>query len=295
MTPRLTLNRRQFVAGSALILLPFKTSAQGTPVTPVRDSLSAAVFLPQLPGKRVNAHFARHVFAPNAEAPLTGRVGSALVMVESGTLTLKSDGAVALRRVGEAGPVSQAEVPAEGVPLGTGDAALVPHGQGMGLANASGEPSILLMLVAHAPYHEFSYVHPTILPEASGVTTSVIGFGTGAFAEVPAIMLLERDVFRPGGSGYSTTFKGVEIGGVASGSARATFQSGSGWTTPGAMDRTKPPVLPGDVQVEAGTIVDLADSDGYVCLDGAITWRATGDGELVVLRAQLIPVPQPES
>ncbi len=49
----------------------------------------------------------------------------------------------------------------------------------------------------------------------------------------------------------------------------------------------------GDAQVKPGATVELETSDGYVCNDGSITWRATGDEPLVVLRAQLIPVPQP--
>ena len=293
MTPRYTLSRRQFVAGSSLLVMPLRISAQGTPVPAAHYALSTALMLDQLPGKRVNAHFSRHAFAPGAKAPAFDRVGSALVMVESGTLMLTSDGPVALRRVGEPGPVTPADVPPEGISLDTGDAVLIPHGQRMGIGNPGDAPATLLMLVAHAPYHQFSYVHPTALPDASGVTTNVIGYGTAAFEEVPAIMVLERDVVRTGGSDYSTTFKGIEIGGIVSGRALGTFRSGTGWTTRGALEKTAIPVRHGDAQVKPGATVELETSDGYVCNDGSITWRATGDEPLVVLRAQLIPVPQP--
>jgi hypothetical protein len=178
--------------------------------------------------------------------------------------------------------------------LDMGDAALIAHGQRMGLGNASGEPATLFMLVAYAPYHQFSYVHPTALPDASGVTTTHIGLGRGAFAEVPAVMLIERDIVRPGGSGYSTTYGGIEIGAVASGSARARLMTGSGWTTRRALNASRPPIREGDTELEIGAQVDLAEADGYVSHGGSILWRATGEGPLVVVRAQLVPVPHPE-
>src|SRR5688572_22819991 len=110
MTPHLTLNRRHFIAGSALLFTPFRTSAQGTPVSSSPHALSAALMLDQLPGKRVNAHFAHLAFAPGAAAPLAERVGSALMLVESGTLMLTSDGQAAIRRAGVSGSVSPADV-----------------------------------------------------------------------------------------------------------------------------------------------------------------------------------------
>lgn len=293
MTLHLTLNRRQFLAGSALLRPPVITRAQGTPIPPQDTALSTAIRLDRLPGKRVIAYFVRFSFAPGGEAPMFDRVGSALVMVESGILALASDGPVTIRRSRETGPVAQEDVPADGVDLGRGDAALIGHGQQMGVSNVNGDPSALLMLVAYAPYREFSYLSPAALPGASGVTSSVIGYGAGGFAEAPAILLLEKDVVRPGGSDYSSTLHGIEIGGIASGSARATFRSGANWTSRGALKRAGTPIRPGDAEIEAGETVDLGTSDGYVSRAGSITWRATGDGPLVVLRAQLVPIPQP--
>lgn len=297
MTPRPKMSRRLFVAGAALLgsplHAPLPAGAQGTPVSSSHAALGAAVMLERLPGKRVNAFFARHAFAPGAEAPTFDRLGSALVLAESGSLTLTSDGPVGLRRSGEVGPIAMTEVPPEGIQLDTGDAALIEHGRRMGLGNASDAPATLFMLIAYAPYHQFSYVHPTALPDATGVTTTFIGLGQGAFEEVPAVMLIERDVVRPGGSDYSTTYGGIEIGAVAAGSARARLMNGTGWTTRRALNASRPPIAEGDTPLQIGAEVDLDPADGYVSHGGSLLWRATGEGPLVVVRAQLVPVPKP--
>lgn len=289
-----TVTRRQFLLGAASIaLLPHvPVRAQGTPVPAPASGMLAAVRLERLAAKRIDTFFARYRFEAGGHTPAFERVGTALMAAESGTITLVSDDPVALRPAGDI-PAGTAAVPAEEIVLTTGDAVLVPNEARMSLRNDTGEPASLLALIVYGPYHEFSYTHPTELPGMTGVTRQVIGFSAGAFEEVPAILVIERDVVRPRGSAYSSTYRGMEIGAIDSGSARATFRSGTGWMTPNALRRTDLPVLPGDTQIPAGDIVQLDASDGYVSLDGSITWRATGEQPLVILRGQLIPIPQP--
>lgn len=293
MTPQPTFTRRQLLASAVLILPPILTRAQGTPVATSREAIASAFILEQLTGKRVNVFLARHTLMPNAVAPTFERVGSALVMVEAGAITVTADGPILHRTSGETGPTSPIDVPDDGMLLHTGDGVLIGHGQRMSLANAGDSPASVLMLVAHVPYREFSYVHPTALPGATGIATTVIGYGAAAFPEAPAVMVVEQDAIRPRGSAYSSTFHGIEIGGVVSGSAHGTLRSGEGWITKWALDRSGPPILPGETEVAVGEGFYLAASDGYTSHDGSITWRAVGDGPLIVVRGQVIPVPQP--
>lgn len=286
-----SLTRRHFLLSSLALLPAVRTFAQGTPVPSPDQDLLVALTLEAIPGKRLNTFFARYTFDAGGEAPAFARVGTALIMVESGAISLTSDDPVSLYRASEPGQPSQTEVPAAGIILEPGDGALVPNGSRMGLRNDGGEPATLLMLVAYAPYLEFSYVHPTELPGMTGITRRVIGFGAGAFEEAPAVMIIGREVVQPSGSAFSSTFGGIEIGAIESGSAMVSFRAGPNWMTPGVLDRADVPILPGETEVHAGDLVELGSSDGYVSTGSAITWRATGDRPLVILRGQIVAFP----
>jgi hypothetical protein len=209
-------------------------------------------------------------------------------MVESGELELRSGVQVTHRHAGATGVSTPVSIPDDGVMLEAGDGALVPFGGGMMLENPGDSYASVLVVVVQRP----SYDDPSDIPDSTGVTGQTIGMAFPTFSSDSVILRIERDVVRPGGSDYSTTFKGEEIGVVLQGDARVLCQAGSSWHTSGVLGGNDL-VPPDAVPVPAGETLELRVGDAWASSDGSLVWRA-GNGEpLVVLRAQAIPVPRP--
>lgn len=287
-----TLSRRHlFLLPAAL--LPVATARgqatpEASPVAAPSTSMSVAVMLPELPSVTSDARLDRYTLEPGAAIPATAPAGAALLLLRSGSVTLASDLPVVYRQAGETGPAEAAVVPSGGIRLRPGDGALVPDSSAMTVEN-SGDGSADLLMLAIVPRIADSDPGQ---PDEDSPGRQALGAGPLTFHAGPAVTIVEQVVIRPGHSGYSSTFRGVEMGALESGGATVLARAGMTWSTPGLLEDGQF-FAPGTNPVETGAWTDLHAGDAYASYDGSLVWQAHDDEPLVLLRAQVIPVPRP--
>jgi hypothetical protein len=291
MTSSPTLSRRHLFLLPAALLPVAAAHGRATPgASPVAapdENLKIAAMLPELPSITSDAKFARSILEPDAEIATREASGTILLLLRSGGVTLDTDLPVVYRRAGETGPAEAAGVPSGGITLRPGEGALVPDTMGMTLANTGTEPADLLALEIVPRTADASGER-----REPGAARQSLGEGPLTFHAGPAVTIVEQVVVKPGHSAYSTTFRGVEMGVIERGGATVLARAGMTWSTPGLLDGAEL-AAPGTDPVEAGAWFNLQRGDGYASYDGSLVWQAADDEPLVILRAQVIPVPQP--
>ena len=149
---------------------PAATAAQAV-VTPLLQYQ-----LEEFPTAPVSIRLLRITLLPGASSPLHTHPGPEFDLVESGTLTVRSEGEAVVNRGGTTEPV-----PAEGATVNQGEFVVFPPGTSMNLVNESDQDLVLLSAVFH-PVNESvpSTSYPDGEPAAdafNGVSFVVLGDG----------------------------------------------------------------------------------------------------------------------
>jgi hypothetical protein len=284
-------------------LMPMLTiSAQELPASPVPGSAPTGVLaefeIDELPTPHAEVWFLRMGLAPGGSLPPDTQIGPVLVYVESGVLTLVSDrpvtgsaaGQVATPGAGDASPVA----PGFETVLPPGASAIVNEGTSLTAMNQGDAPATFLLLLMYAAEREGEVGEGT--SEPVGLTQQAISVGTAEFMPAPATVTFERILVEPSGTmtgadetpeGMGRGWMGIELGAIETGSAEVIFENRTlqNMTWPGmmtgAMSRPVQVPLTGTVQLETG--------DGYAAFNSTLSWTATGDEPLTVLRVVVTP------
>ena len=219
-TPRVVLSRvaGALVAvafGASLLIAPAAYSQEATPAatpaaspvaSPAVDQEPAAITelfsyeLDEFPAAPVSVRLLRITLQPGASSPMHTHPGPEFDLVESGSLTVNSDGDSDVVRAGEE-PVTG---PLTGESLAPGDLVVFPSGTGMNLVNNGDEDLVLLSAVFHPVSEDVPSTRYTDGdPDAGafdGVSFQVLGDGIiQEFADGPATIALE-EVVAPAGT-----------------------------------------------------------------------------------------------
>lgn len=245
-----------------------------------------------LPVGKISTWFLRQRLEPGADLSPLDHFGTALMMVDAGEVTLTGTASGVTVHTGASWETAPEGI-GDGIRLGPGNGVLVEDGATISIRNDGEDAASVLLLDVYNQSSVPDYRWPSDRP-ASGVEVQAVGYTHQLLiAQGPAILVLEHDIVPGGGSGYSSTFEGIEIGGIDAGRARIGVQRGTTWVTPQLLETWERIVVPGAKQVSEGEHTTLSASDGYAAQDAALTWRAGDDGPLEILRAQVIPVPVP--
>jgi quercetin dioxygenase-like cupin family protein/uncharacterized protein YgiM (DUF1202 family) len=194
------------VIGASLLLAPAAQAQDSTPVaspaaeaaTPAAEQDPAVINqlfsydLEAFPTAPVSIRLLRITLAPGASSPMHTHPGPEFDLVESGTLTVTSEGDADVVRAG-AEPVTG---PLDGEELGEGDLVVFPPHSGMNLQNTSDEDVVLLSAVFHPVSEDVPstrYTDGNPAPDAfDGVSFQVLGDGIAqTFPAGPATIALE--------------------------------------------------------------------------------------------------------
>jgi quercetin dioxygenase-like cupin family protein/uncharacterized protein YgiM (DUF1202 family) len=199
--------------GASLLLAPLANAQDATPAaspeaSPVAETSAQApaevtsLFtydLAAFPTAPVSVRLLRMTLQPGASSPMHTHPGVEFDLVESGTLTVNSEGEADVSRGG--GDPTTAALTEE--TLGPGDLVVFPAGIGMNLVNASDEPLVLLSAVFHPVNEDVpSTVYTDGDPAADafeGVSFQVLGDGImQSFPEGAATITLDQVVVPAG-------------------------------------------------------------------------------------------------
>jgi hypothetical protein len=282
-----------------LALAPLAATAQGVPASPVPGEAPTGVLaefeIDELPTPHAEVWFLRMGLDPDGTAPLGRQAGPTVLYVESGQLTLETDGPVTLgaeAATGAAGPATPTG--ANETLLDAGASVLVSEGTSVSARNAAGEPATFLVLLMYPAEREGEDDGPS--DEPVGFTQQGLSVGTAEFPPAPGTLTVERVVVALAGTmatdiqppeGVWPGWMGIELGAVETGSAEVVFESRTlqNLTWPGMATggRVEPEAVP------LTATVRLAQGDGYAAFNSALSWTSTGDEPLTVLRAVVTP------
>jgi hypothetical protein len=125
-----------------------------------------------------------------------------------------------------------------------------------------------------------------------------IAIGTAEFMDVPATVRMERVVIEPGATVEPEMnasemdmpgFLGMELGAVETGSAEVVLENAgmSNLLWPGMLENQ----MGGPEIVTMTSTVTLEAGDGYAFHGSTLTWTATGDEPVTILRVVINPMP----
>jgi hypothetical protein len=281
-----------------LVLMPLAAASQGVPGSPVPGEAPTGVLaefeIDSLPTPHAEVWFLRMGLAPEGTVPLGRQVGPTVLYVESGQLTLETDGPLTLgdNAVTSAGGTAMPGAASE-TRLKAGTSVLIADGTSVSATNAAGAPVTFLLLLLFAAEREGEDQDSSVEPV--GLTQHGISVGTAEFLPVPATLTIERVVV-PAGTmtpdteppeGIGSGWRGIELGAVETGSAQVVFESRSfqnltwpGMTTGGLVEPEAVPLT---------AMVRLAQGDGYAAFNSTLTWASMSYEPLTVLRAVVTP------
>ena len=178
--------------GASLLLAPGAYAQDATPTaspeaspvaSPAAEQVPATITslfsheLAEFPVSPVSIRLLRITLAPGASSPMHTHPGPEFDYVESGTLTVNSEGDAEISRGG--GEATAA--PASGEQLGAGDLVVFPAGTGMNLVNESDEDVVIVSAVFHPVSEDVpSTTYTEGDPDAdafNGVSFQVLGDG----------------------------------------------------------------------------------------------------------------------
>jgi quercetin dioxygenase-like cupin family protein len=263
-------------------------SAQEAPATPVPGSAPIGVLaefdIEMLPAPHAEVWFLRFGLEPGGRIPEGSNAGPAVIYVESGTLTVNSDGTVI--------PGDTVAAATDGLTLEAGDSVLVPRDVPTEELNTSDEPATFLMLVMFSATEEGQGSNE----QPVGMTQSSVSVGTAEFFPGPATIVLERVVVEPDDVITSPTVRmegigpgwiGIDLGMVETGSADLQISQRS------FQVLVWPPFAGGEMmgpdQVELTSSLSLESGYGYAAFNSTLTWTPTSDEPLTILRAVITP------
>jgi hypothetical protein len=189
----------------------------------------------QLPSPEAEVRFLRYTFDPGAQLPSAPQVGSTLLVVESGEITLTTDQPERAKSGGRMVTPSPAQCDPDDTTLRPTEGALVANGTLMSMRNDIDREARLLVLLV------FSGEQAGLMDEADGSPVAVpTGVNlpqiSGGYATFPAwsgVLLIEREIVGTNRSAVSSTHNGIEAGELEQGSP-----CGSGRDSTGVDDRS---------------------------------------------------------
>jgi hypothetical protein len=266
-------------------------AAQSPVASPVKGDAPTGVLaefqLRELPAPHAEVWFIRMTLEPDGSLPMGAQGGPMILHVESGELMLALDGPV-VTVSGQ--PASE---PGELV-LATGESLFVPTSTGVAMTNPADAPASFLMLLMYAAETEGEGGQG--MEEPTGLTQRGISVGTAEFMPMPATIAIERVVVEPGGTAATgggmdgqmgPGWMGMDLGAVESGAATLLVerQAMDMLVWPGMLDTD----MPQPERIALGGSVDLAAGDAYAMFNSTLTWTATGDEPLTILRVVITP------
>lgn len=285
---------RLFLIATLAVFPWLHASAQPTPGVDRSTDMMVSATVDHLPQDIAEVWLVRMVIQPGARFPMIQQPGPTLLAVESGNVTITTDSPVIRVSDTHSLPSSPAVSGAGDTSLTVGEGVSSPVGAKLEVRNDGEQVAEVLMLAVFAAGQGMQLVTEDIpSPEPRGWSVGPVAIGVATFANARGILIIERDVVPPNASAYSSTFNGIEIGVVEQGSARVTYQSGTGLHVPGVRATPGGSANAEPVQIPEGVMADLAAGDGYTARGASLTWRAGTEEPLVVLRAQVVPMPTP--
>ena len=283
--------------GASLLLAPGTYAQEATPsatpeaspaASPVADQAPASITdlftyeLAAFPESPVSVRLLRITLQPGASSPMHTHPGPEFDLVESGTLTVASEGDADLTRAGE----SLVTGPLAGEELGAGDLVVFPPGIGMNLTNASDEDVVILSAVFH-PVNEdvpsTTYTDGDPAADAfDGVSFTVLGDGIVQSFPAGSSTITLQNIVVPAGTDLPET-SGTSLYSLVAGDFAFSVESGDV-----QVSRTDSPGLrPNAAPQQEFT---LAVGDAAFFPEGvAASPRADQDAELSVLRLTAEP------
>lgn len=265
--------------GASLLLSPVAYAQVSTPeatpaATPATEQVSATVTdlysyeLEAFPTAPVSVRLLRITLQPGASSPMHTHPGPEFDLVESGTLTVTTEGDADLSR-GGGEPVTG---PLTGEQLGEGDLVVFPGGTAMTLVNDSDQEVVILSAVFHPVQEDVrSTTYTDGDPEADafdGVSFRVLGDGIiQSFPEGAATIGLQ-EVTVPGGTDLPGT-TGAAVYSLVDGSFAFAVQDGdvqvSRTDSPGLRPNAAPEqeftLAPGDAAFFPSGVADATRAD----------------------------------
>lgn len=192
--------------------------------------LSASLAVP--PGPDLIPSLERVTYAPNASDHERGRHGPAVILVETGSVAVKIDGAGATvlpppppgPSVGS--PLTASPAIGELAALAPGDALVAPAGVAFATRNPTDTPAIVLVLGLHPHQWPSAPNEPDAdpVPLPSGITTRILAGGASATTEPePHTVAVGRVTLGSGAQLASHQTIGTELLVVDAGTLTATF------------------------------------------------------------------------
>ena len=298
--------KRQFLMILSIVLLaftPLMATAQGMPpmpATPVPGEAPVGILaefdIDELPTPHAEVWFIRMGLDPDGSVMMGKQAGPSILYVESGDLTMIADGAVTMGP-GAATPIGATSADAQESVLAAGTSALVEPGTGMGFRNDGDDDATFLVFLMFSA--EMEGMDQQEYPEPVGLKQGGISIGTAEFMPMAAKVTIERVVIEPGDSVEPDiaasemempVYLGMELGAVETGSAEVDLEYA------GMSNIVWPGMLKGEMGGPGGrntvaltSTVQLETGDAYAFHGSTLTWRATGDEPLTVLRVVIMP------
>lgn len=263
---------------------PPSTPAGGDERPPGRELLLQAA-IERLPEAPALVRLTRLTFASLGLTTEAGRPGPTFVLIESGNLTIEADDpAIVLAADGDDEPAPVTGI----VSLGPGDRLAVPADTAYTMRHDGGAPAVTLVAVILPAGEGDAAPAADIAPDARGLTVQPLGEGVATVLPPDrAAVTLERFVLTTGlgvPSYPGPVLVAVEAGGFAS-----TLDAGDIQLAPGGRAAVQPTVAPGQAfAVETGDAVFFPEGM-------EATPPLTGDGDLVLLRLGILPLPAASS
>lgn len=289
--------------GNCLVLLlsflmafgPFmSTQVHGQTSTPVYDENTAGLItefaIDELPGPTAQVFLLRTTIGPDWQTIPAVQHGPMVLLVESGTLMVDASSPVVLSQSGEDGIEETGEIT-----LQPGQSVLVPAETRISYATASDETVELLILLVVSTREERQGQGSS--SELLQVADNGLAIGMGNFQPIAGMLKVERVIAQPGqtmdGPGVTRNeqtpgWMGVDIGLVETGSADLEITQRSFESMIWADSDPNMFLEPRFVTLTATETV--SQGDGYAFYDSELTWKATGDEPLTIVRAVVMPV-----
>lgn len=278
MASRPLLSRRHLIVGSvAAALSAQQASSQGTPqANETATEVWQVIESDDLPRDAI-ARLAHVVVAPGEELPRYSVALQAVFLVVGSSVeaSANSESFYAIRK-GRRDPSLLSE-------LSSGGGVMLGPRSSITIRNPTDSVAELLLLELVVPEDSATPGHAVNPVPDSAVR--LLAEAPVTFAAHRGSLFVEQRVEDAGTSAVSSTWRGVELGEIARGSATLLPTRGSVTVTSaeGAGERT----------AEQGERLELTAGDRYVCADGSLVWRA-GTGEpLVIRRGLVVPAPAP--
>lgn len=291
---RLLRARLSFVAVLLLLAIVFPEYAAAQSATPATDSPPTGVLaefdIAELPSPHAEVWFLRMELAPGGAFPGSGQPGQMVIVVEKGELVIEADGPI-VRGSPDPAPadaMSPRRIAANG-------SVMVEPGIGFALRNETEAPTRFLMLLTFSAMDEVQGSEND--PQPTGLTQTGVAVGTAEFYPGPAIIRIERITCTPGESLPSAApapmvdgpgWMGFEGGTVETGTADVTFSQTS------YQNMILPPMSPTTPwepkMISLAADEQIATGQGYSAFNTHLTWHATGDEPLTVMRVVITPM-----